>query len=147
MKKPLPPTYFLGALILSGLLHFIVPLAMLLDWPWRGVGVLPLIVGIVLNMTADKAFKQRNTAVKPFEESSVLITDGVFRLSRNPMYLGMVMILIGVALLAGSATPWTAVVLFAVLMDRLFMVPEERMLEQKFGEAFSRYKRNVRRWI
>jgi len=64
-----------------------------------------------------------------------------------PTYFLAVLILMGVAVLAGSATPWIAMVLFAGLMDRLFISPEERMLEQTFGEAFTQYKCGVRRWI
>lgn len=65
----------------------------------------PLIFGVALNISADRMFKQHKTTVKPFEESTSLVTDGVFRFSRNPMYLGMVLILSGVVLLAGSTTP------------------------------------------
>lgn len=65
----------------------------------------PLIFGVALNISADRMFEQHKTTVKPFEESTALVTDGVFRFSRNPMYLGMVLILSGVVLLAGSTTP------------------------------------------
>ena len=63
------------------------------------------------------------------------------------MYLGMILILSGVALLAGSVTCWVAVLLFAVIVDRRFVTAEERMLEQKFAEDFRQYKQRIRRWI
>jgi protein-S-isoprenylcysteine O-methyltransferase Ste14 len=60
--------------------------------PWRFAGVLPIAAGIALNVAAARQFKPRNTTVTPFQESSALMTDGVLRWSRNPMYLGMVLI-------------------------------------------------------
>ncbi len=77
MKKPLPPAYFLGAIILSIALHFLLPLRQLLFFPWRLVGLVPMFIGIVLNLLADQAFKKHSTTVKPFEESNALITAGV----------------------------------------------------------------------
>jgi protein-S-isoprenylcysteine O-methyltransferase Ste14 len=63
------------------------------------------------------------------------------------MYLGFVLVLIGIAVLLGSLTPWFIVPLFAVLMDRVFISVEEQMLQARFGQAWSEYKAQVRRWI
>jgi len=147
MKRVLPPTYFLIAILVAICLHLFIPLRQLLVFPWRLVGVLPLLAGIVLNLVADQSFKKRNTTVKPFEKSSALVTDRVFGFSRNPMYLGMTLILLGVALLLGSLTPLAVVIALPVLLDRLFIVPEERMLEASFGDEFRRYRQRVRRWV
>ena len=147
MKKILPITYFLGFIVLAVLLHFLLPLRQFLAFPWRLLGLVPLVIGIVLNLLADQTFKKHKTTVKPFEESKALVTGGVFRISRNPMYLGMTLILLGVALILGSATPFVVVLLFPVLLDRIFIVPEERMLENTFGDQFRLYRNRVRRWI
>ena len=147
MKKTLPPTWFFGAIILAAALHYLLPLRQLLLLPWRLLGLIPLIIGIVLNLAADHAFKKLNTTVKPFERSNALITNGVFRLTRNPMYLGMTLMLLGIALMLGSTTPLAVVVVLAVLFDRLFITPEERMLEETFGDEFRAYRKRVRRWI
>jgi protein-S-isoprenylcysteine O-methyltransferase Ste14 len=63
------------------------------------------------------------------------------------MYLGFVLVLIGIAALLGSLTPWIIVPLFAILMDQVFISVEERMLQAKFGQAWSEYTAQVRRWI
>jgi len=147
MKKPLPPTYFLGAIVLAVILHFLLPLRQLLAFPWRLLGLVPLVIGIVLNLLADRALKQHDTTVKPFEESNALVTGGVFRLTRNPMYLGMTLILLGIAMLLGSATPFAVVPIAGVLFDRVFISPEERMLEDTFGDQFRECRKRVRRWI
>lgn len=147
MKKLLPPTYFLGAIILAVLLHFLLPLHQFLGFPWRLLGLVPVLLGIVLNVLAERAFKRRNTPVKPFEKSRVLITDGVFGLTRNPMYLGMALILLGIAILLGSATPFSAVLALAAIFECFFIRPEEQMLEERFGDRFRQYRGRVRKWI
>jgi protein-S-isoprenylcysteine O-methyltransferase Ste14 len=69
---------------------------------------------------------------QPGEESAALITTGVFRITRNPMYLGYVLILIGVALIVTSVTPYAVIAVFAILMDRVFMRVEEQMLGKQY---------------
>ena len=129
------------------MLNFLIPVHQLIPYPWNAAGMIPLALGVTLNAAADSALKKRGTTVKPFEESKVLVTSGIFSYSRNPMYLGMVMILIGVAILLGALSPFIIVPVFAVTMDRLFIIAEEKMLGQRFGHAWKQYKSNVRRWI
>ena len=143
----LPPTYFFVAIILALAAHFLFPLAVIIPDGWRFAGILPITAGIVLNIVADRQFKERGTEVKPFKRSSALVTDGVFRWSRNPMYLGMVLIVAGAALIEGTLSPWIATVALAVLLDRVFIVREEAMLEETFGAAFRQYRSRVRRWL
>ena len=147
MKKALPPTYFLFAIILMVLLGFIAPLRSVITMPWILTGILPLAIGLLLNVRADSQFKRAETTVKPFQESTALVSHDVFSFSRNPMYLGMASALIGIALLLGSITPWIVVLLFIVLMDRRFIQKEEAMLAQIFGAEFEKYRQSVRRWI
>lgn len=91
--------------------------------------------------------ERHDTAVKPFEKSSSLVTGGVFGISRNPMYLGMTLVLLGAALLLGSLTPFAVVIALPILFDRLFISPKEQMLEGTFGDQFREYRERVRRWI
>jgi protein-S-isoprenylcysteine O-methyltransferase Ste14 len=147
MKRALPPTYFLGAIILAVAVHFAVPLQQLLYFPWRLIGLVPLLLGILLNLLADQAFKKHETTVKPFEKSTALVTSGVFSFTRNPMYLGMTLILFGVAAMLGSATAFLVVLLLAALLHRVFIIPEEEMLDETFGEQFRQYRGRVRRWL
>ena len=147
LMKILPPTYLYIAIILIFLFHLILPVAHVLEMPWNLVGLIPLILGAVLNLIADNAFKRYQTTVKPFQESNALITDGVYRFSRHPMYLGFVLILIGLSLLIGSISPYIVVIVFAVLMDVVFIRVEESMLEVKFQDEWKEYRSKVRRWI
>ena len=146
-KKTLPPTYFLAAIVLAVALHFVLPGWQLLGFPWRLLGLLPLFVGIGFNLLADQTFKKHNTTVRPFEQSSALVTTGVFCITRNPMYLGMALILCGIALLLGSASPFAVVVVLPILFDRKFITAEEAMLDETFGDHFREYRNRVRKWI
>jgi protein-S-isoprenylcysteine O-methyltransferase Ste14 len=147
MKELNPPVYFLIAILLTVALHFLLPSRELLPFPWRLVGLVPLLLGVVLNLLADRSLKRHQTTVKPFESSRVLVTEGVFRVSRHPMYLGMILTVAGIAVLLGSLTPWSIVLLLAVLLDARFIRIEESMLEGAFGEEYRRYKKQARRWI
>lgn len=146
-KKVLPPTYLLVAIMIMLALHLVFPVIKVIPTPWNILGIVPLACGIALNLAADKSFREAGTTVKPFEESTVLVTSGVFRLSRNPMYLGYVLILSGIAIMVRSLVPYVVIPVFAVLMDRIFISVEEGMLAGNLGQAWSAYAEKVRRWI
>ena len=146
-RTVLPPTYLWAAMILMVALHFLFPAVRLIRFPWQLIGLLPLVLGAALNVIADNAFRDAKTAVKPFQESAALVTTGAYRFSRHPMYLGFVLILLGLAVLLGSLTPFVVVPPFALLMERVFIVFEEGMLAQKFGQAWLDYKQRTRRWV
>ena len=143
----LPPTYLLIALLIMLASHFLIPVTTLFPLPWDLLGLLPLILGVVINILADRQFHQKHTTVKPFQVSSALITDGVYHFSRHPMYLGMALILIGVAMLLGSLTLFIYIPFFVLLFDKIFIKVEEQIMEEQFGEAWKRYVKEVRRWI
>lgn len=147
MKKTLPPTWLYLALGLCLVLHGLAPLRQLWVFPWTLLGLLPLGAGAAVNLLADRELKRAGTTVKPFGKPDALVTGGAYGWSRNPMYVGMTLMLAGVAGLPGSASPWLAVLLFAVLVARRFAVLEEKRMEAAHGAAFREYCRRVRRWI
>jgi protein-S-isoprenylcysteine O-methyltransferase Ste14 len=146
-KKILPPTYSFISLTLIVLIHFVFPIAKFIKFPLNLIGLLPLLSGIVLNILADNSFKKYSTTVKPFEESAVLVTSGTFRISRNPMYLGMALILLGVCILLGSVSPYFVMIVFSILIDFNFIRVEEKMMEEKFRSKWLEYKKTTRRWL
>jgi protein-S-isoprenylcysteine O-methyltransferase Ste14 len=137
----------LASVIAMLLLHFFLPVARIIAAPWDLLGIMIMIAGAVINVMADNLFHRVRTTVRPFEESTKLVTTGLYRFSRNPMYLGFVLILIGVAVLCGSLTSFFVAVIFAVLMDREFIAREEKMLARKFGVVWQEYETKTRRWI
>ena len=146
-KRILPPTCLFLALVAMLTLHSLLPGMTIFSFPWNIIGVVPLLAGILLNLVADRALKKHKTTVKPSEESTALITRGPYAISRHPMYLGFAMILVGVAVLMGSLTPYTIVSLFVLLMELIFIRSEERMLKAKFGLQWLVYKTYVGRWM
>ena len=145
--KLMPTTYLLMSVVAIVALHVLLPVAKVVPTPWNLLGILPLVVGVVINLVADRAFHAAQTTVRPFEKSSALVTSGLFRGSRNPMYLGFVLLLIGLAVLLRSLTPYVVVVAFAALLDRQFVAVEERMLAEQFGADWQRYRQRTRRWL
>ena len=82
-----------------------------------------------------------------FDEPNKLVTEGIYKITRNPMYLGFVLLLIGVAVILGSASVFSIVIIFSIITDLWYIRYEERALEKKFGSAYDTYKSKVRRWI
>ncbi len=147
LKKVFPPTYLLVAIILILLLHFTFPVATIVRNPLNLIGLFPLLIGVALNLIADRDFKRYQTTVKPYEESATLLTEGVYRYSRHPMYLGFVLILLGISLLLGSISPYVVVLIFSILMELVFIRVEEDMLNETFQEEWRQYKSKVRKWV
>ena len=146
-KKIMPPTWLLVAMIAMLALHFLLPLAWIIPPFWNLTGLILIASGLILNLSADKAFHQVQTTVKPFEESSNLVTNGVFRISRNPMYLGFVLILTGVAIFLRTLSLYFVIFAFVVILDKIYVRVEERMLAEKFGSSWKHYQSVTRRWL
>ena len=146
-KQLLPPMYFVFAMVLMLLLHFSLPIASWLPWPSRAAGAVPIIIGLGFNVVADRQFKRHGTTIKPFQPSSVLVTGGIFGFSRNPMYLGMVLVLVGIGIVLATIGPLVVIPVFAWWITARFVVPEEKDLIRQFGRAFIDYRSRVRRWL
>jgi protein-S-isoprenylcysteine O-methyltransferase Ste14 len=146
-RRVLPPVWLLLALADSFALDRWWPIVRLVQAPWRYLGYLPLAFGAFMAITAAGAFRRAGTPVVPFEPSTVLVTAGWFRLTRNPMYLGLTLVLFGVALIDGTLGAFLPLPLFAGILHLRFVRGEEVFLEGIFGEEYRRYRAAVRRWI
>ena len=146
-QKLLPPVWFLLSIIIMIVFHLFLPVQQLLLAPINYLGIVAIAIGIGIVLFCAYIFHQKKTTIKPFQESSHLIRESIFNYSRNPIYLGMIITLIGVGILLGSLTPLFIIPLFSLLIQELFIKEEERMLEAKFGESYQEYKGKVRRWI
>ena len=105
--------------------------------------------GLSILVLAVRLFKKQNTTVNPIkiDNASSLVTSGVFEYSRNPMYLGMVMILLGLALMFNFIGGILFTLLFAIYITKYQIRPEEEVMERLFGEDFLKYKNSVRVWL
>jgi len=146
-KRVLPPAYLLASIVAMVALRFLLPGWQIIAFPLALLGLAPAALGLALSVVADQAFKKHRTTVKPFQESTALVTSGAYAISRHPMYLGFALILLGLAICMGAVTPFVVVPLFVILMELVFIRAEEQMMEAKFGQAWRDYKKKVRRWI
>lgn len=106
-----------------------------------------LAAGFTLMITAWAQFRVRQTAICPTARASSMVTKGVFRFTRNPMYLGMVLMMLGLALGMGSYPVATAALVFFLILQRVFIPYEEQRLAEWFGIDYLAYRARVRRWI
>lgn len=146
-RPMMPPTYAMLAIAAMVALHFVAPVARLAEPPVTWLGAPFIGAGLILNLWADRLFKRYRTAVRPFDGSRELVREGPFQLSRNPMYLGMGLAALGVAMLLGTLAPFVVVPVLIWLLHVRFIAVEEAMLEDAFGDAYRAYRRQVRRWI
>ncbi len=111
------------------------------------LGALLSMVGFCIMLWAWWQFKRVEAGVCPLSEDTVLIKYGIYQLSRNPMYLGLTTILLGIALIAGGVAYYIAVIVFFIIVDCAFCEYEESKLAERFGEKYHVYQRRVRRWL
>jgi protein-S-isoprenylcysteine O-methyltransferase Ste14 len=145
--RVMPPVYLLAAIVVMAALDWLVPGSGSLPVPWRWLGLVPLIGGLLLGGLAASRFRKHQTTIKPGQVSNLLMTDGPYRLTRNPIYVGMVLVLAGVALLLGGLAEWFVLPVFIWLIARNVIPVEESMLEERFGQEYHDYRASVRRWI
>jgi protein-S-isoprenylcysteine O-methyltransferase Ste14 len=103
--------------------------------------------GFAVIMWAWWLFQKAETAICPTEYSRVLVTSGIYRLTRNLMYLGMVLMMAGVTLWFGTLPYYLATALYFLVINQFFCPFEEQRLLVTFGEAYAEYQRTVRRWV
>ena len=117
---------------------------------WRvGAALVFAAVGAAFDVAGIIAFRRAKTTVNPMkpEKSAVLVSSGVYRITRNPMYVGMVFILLAWAVVLASLWALFGPILFAVCTTRFQIKPEERVLAARFGDEFASYRARVRRWL
>ena len=147
MRRLIPPILFVLCLGLMLLLRWLWPVTILFPPPWAWLGLAPVLIGIATGAAGVREFVKAKTNIRPFKEADKLVTTGPFRHSRNPMYLGLLLGLLGVWILLGALSPALGVVIFFVVADRWYIRVEEEMLGQKFGPAYDEYCARVRRWV
>ncbi|MCY3689203.1 MAG: isoprenylcysteine carboxylmethyltransferase family protein [Gammaproteobacteria bacterium] len=143
----IPPIWFALGLIAVFLLDRYLPLVSFSGPTALGLGAILILLGLASAISAAGLFRKADTGIVPFSEATALVTSGAFRFSRNPMYLGMVLVLLGAALATGSAVGLLVAPVFMLIIQYRFILDEERMMREVFGKEFEDYRRRVRRWI
>ena len=144
-----PPFIYLGVLLIGIAAEWFVPLRRFgLDRTLLiilGVGF--VLGGILLAMTAIGLFRKAGEQPEPWTVTNAIVTDGIYRHTRNPMYLGMALLYVGLALIADSPVALILLPVVLVIVQTQVIAREERYLAGKFGEPYLDYKRRVRRWL
>ena len=147
MKKILiPPVFVLLGLLLIISFYFIFPHLNYIPFPVNLIGIVFMFFGFLMNSEAWELLKKYETP-HSFEKSVVLVNEGIFKKTRNPMYIGMFLLLLGSASCFGNLISILIPFLFLVIVRIIFIPFEEKMLEEIFGKQYQEYKKQVRRWI
>lgn len=146
-KKILPPAYLLIYIAVGIILYLLFPIATIIHTPYTYLGIPIVLLGILLIIWSGSILRNRNTTVWPHGKSSALVTEGPFKFSRNPMYLGFVLILLGITILLGNFIVIFAPLAMLITMEILFIPYEENALEETFKEKYLEYKKRVRKWL
>lgn len=142
-----PPLIYAASLALGLLLESLAPSALLKTIYARGLGASLIVLGLALMGFGLLAMRRAATAVNPYTATTALVTDGPFRYSRNPLYLALTLVYLGIAFLAGTLWPFALLPAVFLIMHWGVIAREERYLESKFGERYRQYKARVRRWL
>ena len=148
MKKVLPPSLFVVFVCAMVIANWVSDELQLIAFPYSLSGLVFIFAGLLLAASGSRLFKKVDTNILTFDKPDKLVTTGVYRYSRNPMYLGFVVAILGVAILLGGTLVSLFVAgVFFVITDRWYIAYEEKMMIDTFGKAYIEYCHNVRRWI
>ena len=148
MKTKIPPPIL--ALVMIVLIYLSSFFIESTKFNYQGsLSVLVLILGLACAIPSFKLFARYKTTISPLKPSdtTVLVTEGMYRYSRNPMYLGLLLLTIASTIWFGTWLGIIINILFIFLINFLQIIPEEEALLEIFGEEYEEYKKNVRRWI
>lgn len=117
--------------------------------PRHVLAAILVIVAVAFDLLGLLAFRASRTTINPLrpERATALVTGGVYRITRNPMYLGLCLILLAWAIYLSALLPFLGPVIYVLYMTRFQILPEERALGRLFGEQYARYATRVRRWL
>ena len=145
-KGPMPPVIILIAILFQIALHKLLPIMIIFEKMYW-IGIVMGFLGFFISTGSILLFRINKTTMIPFQDSSFLITNGIYKYTRNPMYLGMLFVQFGIAIYFGSISPFIIPFLFIPIMNSRIIQHEEVILEKQFGESYIIFKNSVRRWI
>ena len=146
LKIPPAVVWLICALIMKSI-AYVLPFVALPHLPIAAIVM--ALIGIGAGIAGIWSFYKARTTINPLEpsEATYFVSEGIYKLSRNPMYVGLACCLVSWAIWLSYLLPWLGVVLFIAYMTRFQIIPEERVLRQKFGDEYQNYCLKVRRWL
>jgi len=143
----LPPIVVLFFAGMMFFLHMAVPIVQLVPQPINLAGLAMVLAGFSIANWHARLFRRIGTNINTFGEPGKLTTEGLFRRTRNPMYVGMIVLLVGVAFMLGSMSPIAGPLGFFILAHYWYIPLEEKAMALKFGDDYFQYQRSVPRWL
>jgi protein-S-isoprenylcysteine O-methyltransferase Ste14 len=143
----IPPIWLLFSLIAIYAIDRFLPAITPYERPWTQLGYAIMAFGFLVVLYCATQFRKNKTTIHPGHTPSILLTTGIYRLSRNPIYLAMAIILLGATLSTANLVTLPIPLIFVGIITELFIKPEERILAQEFGEPYAQYQHQTRRWI
>jgi protein-S-isoprenylcysteine O-methyltransferase Ste14 len=147
MKTKFTPPFLYKLSIALMLITVFLPFPILIHFPFNLFGAVLLISGSYIAIDTKKMFKRTQTPINHLTNPVKLHTHGIFRFTRNPMYLGIIIGLAGIAIITGTVYNLLFPIVYMIVMDLYFVRTEEKKLEDEFGESFKQYKKRTRRWL
>jgi len=145
--KIAPPILTLIFIFIAYVAKWTIPLPFLVPSILRNIGFGLIVVGFLLGIAAFLEFRKARTTVDPHGSVSSIVTSGIYRFTRNPIYMGFLLMLIGIPLNSGTYWGLILVPVFIYFMNSLVIEHEEAYLEKKFGDVYTSYKSRMRRWF
>jgi protein-S-isoprenylcysteine O-methyltransferase Ste14 len=142
-----PPRIAIVLIAIAFALHWLLPVWKWLEFSYPFLGTTIAVFGMVAIIWSWWLFKKRNVAICPMTKTEKLIVDGIYRFSRNPMYVGFVVVLSGIALYMGTLPFLFATFIYFIILNSVFIPFEEDKLENSFGSEYLAYKKRVGRWL
>jgi protein-S-isoprenylcysteine O-methyltransferase Ste14 len=142
-----PPIVALMFIVMAYFLGRFVPLSLVIPGILRSIGLVLTFVGFLLGIGAFMEFRKARTTLDPHGSSKQVVTSGIYRFTRNPIYLGFLLMVIGLPLNSGLYWGIAMAPFYVFIMNRLIIQHEEAYLEKKFGKAYTGYTSHVRRWL
>jgi len=146
-KNVHPPIVALMFIVIAYFLGRFVPLPLIVPGILRSMGLVLTFVGFLLGIGAFMEFRKARTTLDPHGSSKQVVTSGIYRFTRNPIYLGFLLMVIGLPLNSGLYWGIVMAPLYVFIMNRLIIQHEEAYLEKKFGKTYTGYTSRVRRWL
>ena len=142
-----PPLVYVPFLAMGIVLDFLFPVPLLPNGVQYAAGFAVMAVGGLIMPFVLLEFRKARTNFNPRKPTTAIITTGPYRFSRNPSYVGLTLLCVGIGIAADSIWILGLLIPAIVVMHYGVIVREERYLENKFGEEYLRYRRSVRRWL
>lgn len=142
-----PPFLYLGVLAVGVVLEYLWPVPFLPETAQYAIGAVAILLGLATVAACMGRFRAAGTPVEPYKPTSAIVSDGLYGLSRNPIYVALTLVYLGIGVAIDSAWILALVVPILIVMRHGVIAREERYLERKFGAEYLDYKASVRRWV